>query len=290
MTEDIKNSQKSERKAAETSFFSRRTVLAGMATVGVGAVGMANISTVGSASAKSDDSVMCSTTDSSSAEAMKATYSVRIENVSTAMTLETTAMEDELKEQPVPLSPGVFAVHNGKAPIFRSGEPERDNGLEEVAEDGMPTRLAEWLAEQNGVSQSGAFTTPVGMDAPAPAPLTPGSAYEFEFEAMPGDRLSFVTMFVPSNDLFYSPDEMGIDLFTSGEPIDGDVTDRIGLWDAGTEINEEPGVGEHQPQRQRGSGVGLVERESVVPISEVNGYTYPDATDVLNVTVSPHNG
>ncbi|MFC7190816.1 spondin domain-containing protein [Halocatena marina] len=188
---------------------------------------------------------MCSITDNSGTKATKATYPVRIENVSTAMTLETTAVADELKEQPVPLSPGAFAVHNGKAPIFTSDEPERDNGLEEVAEDGIPTRLAKWLAEQNGVSQSGAFTTPVGMDAPtpAPAPLTPGSAYEFEFEAKSGDRLSFVTMFVPSNDLFYSPDEIGIDLFTRGEPIDGDVTDRIGLWDAGTEINEEPGVG-----------------------------------------------
>ncbi|WP_264555921.1 spondin domain-containing protein [Halocatena marina] len=235
---------------------------------------------------------MCSITDNSGTKATKATYPVRIENVSTAMTLETTAVADELKEQPVPLSPGAFAVHNGKAPIFTSDEPERDNGLEEVAEDGIPTRLAKWLAEQNGVSQSGAFTTPVGMDAPtpAPAPLTPGSAYEFEFEAKSGDRLSFVTMFVPSNDLFYSPDEIGIDLFTRGEPIDGDVTDRIGLWDAGTEINEEPGVGGHQPQRQRGPGIDLVERESIVPISEVNGYTYPDATDVLNVTVSPHNG
>ena len=61
----------------------------------------------------------------------------------------------------------------------------------------------------------------------------------------------------------------------------------MSLWDAGTEINEEPGVGENQPQRQRGAGVGLVERGTVAPIEDVNGYDYPKTEDVLKVMLVP---
>lgn len=292
---------KSEDKTPKSSFVTRRTILAGALTVGAGAMGLTQLSTLAADDEKGDGSNMSNGTDSPEASenmdttngakgmnGMKGTFTVRIENVSTGMTLETTAMKEALKEQPVPLSPGAFCVHRGTAPIFSSGEPARENGLEEIAEDGMPKKLTTWLAEQTGVSQSGAFPTPVGADAPSP--LTPDHAYEFDITAKPGEKLSFATMFVPSNDLFYSPDEMGIALFESGKPIDSDVTDQVMLWDAGTEINEEPGVGENQVQRQRGAGVGLVERETVVPISEVNGYSYPNTSAVITVTISPQSG
>jgi len=39
--------------------------------------------------------------------------------------------------------------------------------------------------------------------------LLPGSAYEFSVTAKAGDRLSFATMFVQSNDLFYAPHQAG---------------------------------------------------------------------------------
>lgn len=212
-------------------------------------------------------------------------FTVRVENVSQPDTLQTTA-DDEAAEQPVPVSPGAFAVHGDGEPIFTPGEPERDNGLEEIAEAGMPGRLAEHLKMASGVRHAGAFTTPVGADGPAPLP--PGSAYEFVARAKPGDRLSLATMFVPSNDLFFAPDADGLPLFEhDGEPVSGDVTDWIDLWDAGTEINEEPGVGENQAQRQRGANVGLVERGTVARVADVNGYDYPAASEVLAVAVEP---
>lgn len=275
-------------------------MLAGALTIGAGAMSASQLSALAADDEKADGSNMSSGTDSPQSSenmgmtngadgknGMKGTFTVRIENVSTGMTLETTAMKEALKVQPVPLSPGAFCVHRSTAPIFSSGEPTRENGLEEIAEAGMPKTLATWLAEQTDVLQAGAFTTPVGADAPSP--LIPGHAYEFDITAKPGEKLSFATMFAQSNDLFYSPDEMGIDLFESGKPIDGDVTDQIMLWDAGTEINEEPGVGENQAPRQRGPNVGLTEREAVVPISEVNGYTHPDLSEVISVTVSPQS-
>ncbi|MEF8843336.1 MAG: hypothetical protein V5A62_17210 [Haloarculaceae archaeon] len=60
----------------------------------------------------------------------------------------------------------------------------------------------------------------------------------------------------------------------------------LSLGGAGTEVNEEPSVGGNQVQRQRGANVGLVERETVAPVAEVNGYDYPAAEDVLRVTIT----
>jgi hypothetical protein len=60
----------------------------------------------------------------------------------------------------------------------------------------------------------------------------PGSAYEFSFTAEPGTRLSFATMFVQSNDLFYAPSSSGIPLLdSSGNPTSGDITDLVMLWE-----------------------------------------------------------
>lgn len=211
---------------------------------------------------------------------------VRIENVSTGTTLQTTA-DGEGAEQPVPLSPGAFAVHSPDEPMFSHGEPERSNGLEEIAEDGMPGRMVESLRGRDSVTGAGAFTTPVGADGPGP--LLPGNAYEFEVDiarAGPDNYLSLVTMFVPSNDAFYTlGGPSGLKLVQGNELATGDVTGHVSLWDAGTEVNQEPGVGPHQAQRQRAGGVGDVEREVVAPMSEVNGYDYPATEDVLRVTV-----
>jgi hypothetical protein len=107
-------------------------------------------------------------------------------------------------------------------------------------------------------ASSGAFNTPVGADGPGP--LLPGSSYAFTFDAPPGSRLSFATMYVQSNDLFYAPDEAGIALWdASGTQISGDITAQIDLWDAGTEVNQEPGVGADQAPRQAGPDTGTNE-------------------------------
>jgi Spondin_N. len=214
-------------------------------------------------------------------------FTVTVENVSQATTLQTTA-DGESSEQGVPLSPGAYAVHSPDQPIFATGRPERDNGLEEVAEDGTPGRLAESLGGRDSVFDAGAFNTPVGADGAGPLP--PGQSYEFTVEALSGApemSLSFVTMFIPSNDGFYAlGGQNGFSLFDGDTPKTGDVTNVVGLWDAGTEVNQEPGVGNHQAQRQRGAGVGDVEREVVVPMARVNGYDYPNTSDVVEVSLS----
>jgi hypothetical protein len=246
---------------------SRRAFLARSAAT-ASAAGLAHFGLVGGATADSGREAT--------------TFTVRVQNVSDRTTLETSARGDAMK-QPVPLSPGVYAVHSEPGPLFTPGERARGDGLEALAEDGIPDRLAGALSERMDVSDSGTFATPVGGEEPAP--IGPDGAYEFSVEAAPGERLSLATMFVQSNDLFYAPEPRGIGLFDGEEPLSGDVTHAVGLWDAGTECNEEPSVGEHQAPRQSEAGAGMAEDAPVRPISDVgDGYSYPYASEVIRVT------
>ena len=156
--------------------------------------------------------------------------------------------------------------------------------MEALAEDGDPAGLAEALANQSSVLQGGVFNTPAGADGAGP--LLPANAYEFTIEAVPGDNLSFATMFVQSNDLFYGPDGNGIALFEAdGTPVTGDVTDQVALWDAGTEVNQLPGFGLDQAPRQSGPDTGADENGPVQIVSD--GYTYPNTANTIRVTISP---
>ncbi|MCB1184668.1 spondin domain-containing protein [bacterium] len=134
---------------------------------------------------------------------------------------------------------------------------------------------------------SGAFTTPVG--AAGPAPIFPGEAYEMSFGAAPGHRLSFATMMVQSNDLFYAPDGNGIALYNGTTPVTGDVTAQLMLWDAGTEANEEPGLGANQAPRQAGADTGPADGDTTVRLVN-DGYTYPAVADVIEATLTYDGG
>jgi hypothetical protein len=81
--------------------------------------------------------------------------------------------------------------------------------------------------------------------------LAPGDAYSFEFWGSPGWRLSLACAMPDSNDLVYATPPEGVPLFSeAGDPTEGDITDTISLWDAGTETNQELGVGIDQARRQ----------------------------------------
>ena len=129
----------------------------------------------------------------------------------------------------------------------------------------------------------GSTDTPVG--ASGPGDIEPGGA--FEFTAKPGERLTIATMFVQSNDLFYAPREEGM-FDATGKPAAGDVTSQILLWDAGTEVNEEPGLGPNQAPLQAAPNTGPAEHGVVRPISEVkDSFHYPSVAEVLRVTITP---
>jgi len=190
-----------------------------------------------------------------------------------------------------PLAPGVYAVHREAGFLFREGEAASP-GMEALAEDGNPEILASELHATNGGASGadgdhphpgGVFAVPAGEENAGP--LFPGRAYEFMIAADSGDYLSFATMFVQSNDLFYAPPDQGVRLFPGGEAVEGDITDQIMLWDAGTEFNERPGIGLGQAPRQAAPNTGPEESRTVELLDPY--FRYPAVSDVIKVTIHP---
>lgn len=207
-------------------------------------------------------------------------FKVRIENISSA---DGFSASNGVK-WPFAISPGAYSIHRGSGnPLFTAGAYAGRKGLEAQAEDGNPEMLVTVASNHAGVVTNGTFNTPAG--ASMPGPVTPGAAFEFEVMASPGAHLFITFMFGQSNDLFFG-NENGLDLFDkTGRPLSGDVTSQFGLWDAGTEVNEEPGIGPNQAPRQKSANIGMSERKKVGPVKD--GFTYPSTTDVLRITVTP---
>jgi hypothetical protein len=214
------------------------------------------------------------------ATAPAARFTVRVENISVGEALELSNGQSA----PFVSAPVLWVIHTGSAnPIFASGKPDAGEGLEPLAETGNPSRLAATIAGKPGVIAAGAAARPVR--ATADGPLTPGQKYEFEVSAEPGQSLSAAWMFGQSNDLFYSNDRP-IQLFSAdGKPISAEYTTQVSLWDAGTEVNEEPGLGPNQGPRQANANAGLTESRAIAHVADQ--YTYPKTGDVLRLTVAP---
>lgn len=173
-----------------------------------------------------------------------------------------------------PFAPGAFAVYTDANPLWTLGEVDPGLGMEALAEDGDASALA--TVPESG----GAFDTPDG--ASAPGPIFPGGSYTFTVEAAPGDQLSFATMLVQSNDLFVGVEDLA--LFDGDTPIDGSITAELGLYDAGTEVNQPPGTGPDQAPRQAGPDTGADEALAVGAVAD--GFAYPALSDLLDATVT----
>lgn len=207
-------------------------------------------------------------------------FAVRLENVSTPGTLN---VFSNSTTQAVPLSPGAYIVHREVAdsPLLLPRDAA-NAGLEAVAEDGnvepYPT----------AVPGSAVFNTPVG--ASEPGPIGPGGAYEFTIQAVDGDKFDFVTMFIPSNDWFYTATDAdnSLDLFVNGQPISGEVVaSDIAIWDSGTEFDEEPGTGPNQVQRQTAPNTGDADPDTRVSSLTGRGQSVSLNGPVLRVTITP---
>ncbi len=180
------------------------------------------------------------------------------------------------------IAPGIYASHADAGLLFHPGTTASP-GVEAMAEDGNPATLGAEVMAAGGYRTADAFAVPVGGTAPGPA--YPGSGYAFEVTAVHGEVLSFVTMMVQSNDLFFAPAPEGIPLFPDDQPMSGDVTGMVMLWDAGTEVNEKPGVGLFQAPRQLMPNTGADEM-GMVRLLDDEMYTYPEVGHVIKVTVT----
>ena len=213
-----------------------------------------------------------------------AKFTVRVENISNKEGM--TASNGQ--KFPFALSPGMFVLSEKNAALFTEGKPARKNGLEMQAEDGDPSGLVASLMSMHHASNlHGVFNTPVG--AMTAGPIRPGDSYEFTITAMPGMKLFMTQMFGQSNDWFYAPGAGGIALFDSkGNPMGGDVTDQFYLWDAGTEKDEEIGIGPNQGPRQKAPNTGEDEHGVVHRVSDQRWVGIN--SQFFRVTITPEGG
>jgi hypothetical protein len=189
---------------------------------------------------------------------------------------------------PTPISPGVYAVHDRAEPLYSLGLLDRGQGLERLAEDGNNSVLADAMigvAAGGMLADAGAFEIPVGAASRAPA--LPGQAFELAVQGLPGDRVSFATMFGMSDDWFFATKPDGIALFDPwGMPVDGDVSGDIAIYDAGTEIDQEPAIGPDTGPQQAAPNTGALDPVRLVREVPASSYGVP-ASAHLKVTLIP---
>jgi hypothetical protein len=139
--------------------------------------------------------------------------------------------------------------------------------------------------------KSGTQTTKTdGMQGP----LGPGEGYDVTFTGNKGQAISFATMLGESNDWFFAPGPDGIPLFKpDGTPNTGDVTQYVKLWDAGTEIDQEPAVGDATAPRQPTPNYGAADPNHLVrevprvaTLTDGSTFTLPVNADMIRVTLT----
>jgi hypothetical protein len=130
---------------------------------------------------------------------------------------------------------------------------------------------------------------------PSSGPLGPGESWDITFTGGKNQRLSFAGMFGESNDWFFGPGPDGISLYDAdGAPISGDVTAQIALWNAGTEVDQEPGVGSftgpHQAAPDQGDPdpIATVRELGVeIPLTAGGTFTRPAIDQMVHATLTP---
>ncbi|WP_353147586.1 spondin domain-containing protein [Chryseobacterium sp.] len=165
------------------------------------------------------------------------------------------------------LSPALVVVYKGdKNPIYELGKTDSGMGLKEIAQFGNVTKLQNSLKSMPNVK---------GVYIAGNAPVTPGNKVMTNFNASPGDKIAYATMFGFSNDWFYA-NEQNIDANSKG-----DITSKTSLFDSGTGVDQYPGAG----NRQALFG-GTPQSENMV-ISKVGTfYPVPPVQNVIKVTVN----
>ncbi|EOR96402.1 hypothetical protein ADIARSV_0402 [Arcticibacter svalbardensis MN12-7] len=110
--------------------------------------------------------------------------------------------------------------------------------------------------------------------------ILPGQSVTIEFSAARKEAISFATMYGWSNDLFFAPLNPGILVYdTNGNPIQGDVSEQVKLWDNGTRINQAPGANVNHP--------GVADSKIITEVkgTDAQGNTYLPASNLIKATL-----
>jgi hypothetical protein len=159
------------------------------------------------------------------APAMAQTVQVRVENLA--------------PDGGFSFSPVWLGFHDGSFDMFDAGTQARDlDGIQQIAELADAGPLSTRFGMEQPMGVGGLVASGVG----AP-PFEPGEAASMMFDV--GDTtenrfLSYASMVVPSNDLFFGNDD-ALEVFDVAGNFNGPFTIEVygrDVWDAGTELND----------------------------------------------------
>ena len=187
-------------------------------------------------------------------------------------------------EADIVMSSGVAVALRDPARLFEEGSDVAGTPIESLAEDGSPDALLEHVeADPDRFAAVVPFTAAYGVGESGDL-LGPGHFSLIEMTAPADARFAFVMMFAQSNDTIVATVPDGIAI---GEPSEmRDVSDMVALFDAGTEVDQELGVGSDQAPRQPAPDTGPDEESTVTRIIDMNdGIAYPAIEEFLQVEV-----
>lgn len=128
--------------------------------------------------------------------------------------------------------------------------------------------------------------------------ILPGETVSIQFNAGKDQRLMFAMMYSYSNDLFFAPENPGLELFNSeGVAMEGDVSAKIHMWDNGTRVNEQPGPNVTHPGTAEAGNIRKVETQDAQgnlyrPASELVklNLAYNETTSQFTLTIRNNSG
>ncbi|MEM1414926.1 MAG: spondin domain-containing protein [Myxococcota bacterium] len=190
-----------------------------------------------------------------------------------------------------PFADITYALHGDAVQFFTLDAPA-SAGLEVLAEDGGG---AAWAAELDAVDGV------MGAVASAGGPVMGGDSLSFSVTpTAAAPLLSFGAMVVQTNDAFWSTPPAGIPLLDDADmpraaaDVQADVMALLRIYDAGTEVDEVPGVGPNQAPRQGTPDTGEDEGGVVRLYDRTTGTTNALAdlatSGLLSVTVEEVEG
>lgn len=161
-------------------------------------------------------------------------------------------------------------------PLIFSSCKKKDKE-EDMTNDTMTMTTTSTLTVENVLNAQPLVESGTFQGTGTPPVVFPGQSVTIHFAAAKGEALSFVTMYGWSNDLFFAPENPGIAVYdASGNPIEGDVSSKIKLWDNGTRINQAPGASVMHP--------GTADNKNITEVAgtDAQGNSYLAASLLMN--------
>lgn len=182
-----------------------------------------------------------------------------------------------------PVTPVFHVAHDGSYELFRDGQPVLGNGLEALAEDGDGSQLQANARNTSGVAASGIAGS---------GPIMPGSSVQFTVRPSAGaTHLTIASMIGRTNDAFIAARNVslvdGRGRVLSAAALEAALNGALGVYDAGTEANQAPGVGENIAPLQAAPNTGPADPDATVrPYADAtNDFAGPNAGGLAELSV-----